>query len=124
MKDIAFERRNVNVEALHADLVAVLGSMSNGVSTGPFGVIVHLNDQVTPAQITQVRTIVESHDPSRLTAKQQAEIDRKTKLDQARQDYRGGEIDLSTYSGQNAIIQKLAQKILWLEREIADLRGG
>lgn len=56
--------------------------------------------------------------------KQAAEQQRKNKLNQARQDYGGAEIDLAAYGGQSALIQKIVQKILLLEREIADLRGG
>jgi len=60
----------------------------------------------------------------RYLLEQQAEVDRETKLNQARQNYGAAELDLTGFSGQPALIQQLAQKIVLLEREIADLREG
>lgn len=120
MQNLTF-KRPVNREALDAELRTAIGEGLIGISTGPSGVVIHVADSVSPQT---VQTVVNAHDPSRLTPKQQAEIDRKNKLDQARRDYGSAELDLASYGSQNAIIQKLAQKILWLEREIADLRGG
>ncbi|MBL8162622.1 MAG: hypothetical protein JNJ61_11600 [Anaerolineae bacterium] len=123
MKDIVVERGSVNIEALDTDLRSALGSQFVGVSAGPFGLRVHLADGATAAQETQAQQIVVAHDPARLTPKQQAEIDRKAKLEQARANYGADETDLTAFNGQPALIQKLAQKIVWLEREVASLHG-
>jgi hypothetical protein len=61
---------------------------------------------------------------SRYLAERQAEENRQTKLSQARQSYGAAELDLTAFSGQPALVQQLAQKIVLLEREIADLRRG
>jgi hypothetical protein len=61
---------------------------------------------------------------TRYQTERQAETDRRTRLAQARQNYRAPEMDLTAYGSQSAIIQRLAQKIAWLEQEVADLRGG
>ncbi len=122
MKDITIERSIVNIDALDADLRAALGDITTGFSAGGGRVVVHLLDSATPQQETLARQIVLAHDPTRLTQQQQQEAERRSKLDQARQDYGAAEIDLTMYDTQEPIIQQLAQKIAWLEREIADLR--
>ncbi len=122
MKDIIIERSTVNIEALDADLRAALGAATSGFTLGGGKVVVHLVDTATPQQEDQARQIVLNHDPTRLTPEQQADILRQAKLDQARKDYGAAEIDLTIYSGQGPIIQLLAQKIAWLECEIAGLR--
>lgn len=58
------------------------------------------------------------------TSTQQAEQQREQKLAQARQDYGTSELDVIAYGSQSVLIQKLAQKIVLLEREITDLRRG
>jgi hypothetical protein len=122
MKDVTIERSTVNIEALDAELRAALGAATTGFTAGGGKIVVHLLDSATPQQENLARQIVLAHDPARLTPQQQQEAERKTKLDQARRDYGAAELDLAPYAGQGPIIQKLAQKILWLEREIADLR--
>ena len=123
MQDITIARNNVNVEALDAELQAALGNLSRGVSTGPYGVMVHLDDRATEAQIAQVQAIVEDHDPSVLTPEQQARQQRQARLETLRQT-RGEALDPADYGGQDAPIQTLAQKLAWLEQEVIDLRGG
>jgi hypothetical protein len=87
-------------------------------------VIIHLQDNATPQQESQAMQIAQSHDPSKLTPEQQAAITRKSKLDQARRDYGATELDLQPFGGQPALIQQIAQKVVFLEREIAEMRGG
>lgn len=122
MKDITIERSTVNIDGLDAELRAALGAITTGFSLGGGKVTVHLLDAATPQQEAQARQIVLAHDSARLTPEQQAEALRKTRLDQARRDYGATEIDLAPYATQGPMIQQLAQKIAWLEREIADLR--
>jgi hypothetical protein len=122
MKDIAIERGIVNIDALDADLRADLGDITTGFSVVVGTVIVHLLDTATPQQENRARQIVLAHDPTRLTQQQQQQAERQARLDQARRDYGAAEIDLSVYASQGPIIQQLAQKIAWLEREITNLR--
>jgi hypothetical protein len=122
MKDITIERGIVNIDALDADLRAALGDITSGFSVSGGRVIVHLLDAATRQQEDQARQIVLNHDPTRLTQQQQQQAERQAKLDQARKDYGTAEIDLTVYASQGPIIQQLAQKIAWLEREVTDLR--
>jgi len=123
MKDITIERTAaINVEALDADLRAALGEFTSGFTAGSGRVVVHLLGTATPQHETLARQIVRDHDPARLTQQQQQEAQRKARLDQARADYGAVELDLTPYDSQGPIIRLLAQKILWLEREITDLR--
>jgi hypothetical protein len=122
MKDITIERGVVNIDALDSDLRAALGDSTSGFSVGGGRVIVHLLDSATRQQEDQARQIVLTHDPTRLTPQQQQQAERQARLDQARKDYGAAEIDLTVYASQGPIIQQLAQKIAWLEREISDLR--
>jgi hypothetical protein len=121
--DITIARNDVNDEGLNEEVRAAFGNLTSGISTGPYGVIVHLDDRVTPAQIAQAKAIVENHDPAVLSPRQQAEAQRQQRLASLRTG-RGAELDPATYSGEAAPIQTLADKIAWLEQEVLDLRGG
>jgi len=71
MKDILIERWNVNSTALDASLRAAFGEpVFGGISTGSYGVTVHLADDVTIEQIEQARQMVIDHDPAILTPEQ------------------------------------------------------
>lgn len=121
MKTITIQRSSVNIEALDAALQAVFGNRMSGISTGKYGVQVHLADDATPQEISQAKSIVTNHDPSVLTPEQQAEAQRQAVLEQART-ANATPLNVGDYSGQTALIQALAQKISWLEQEITDLR--
>lgn len=114
----------VNVPALDKALRDVLGATVFGVSYNGEEVTVHLADSATTAQLGQARSIALAHDPTQLTPDQQAEAARKVKLEQTRSDFGAADIDLAAYGSQPALIQKMAQKIAWLEQEITELRGG
>jgi len=122
MIEVTIPRASVNVEALDEQLRTALGAATSGFSVGRGEVTVHLSETATPTQIEQARAIVVSHDPAALTASQQAALMRRQKLDQARRDYGASEIDLAAYAGKDPLLAALAQKITWLEREIAALR--
>ena len=123
MTNITIERQGINDEALDAELRAALGNLVTGISSGPYGVIVHLDDQVTSAETNQARRMVENHDPEVLTPRQQAAQQRQQKLVQMR-GARTEDLDPADYSGETPSIQALAERIAWLEQEILDLRGG
>ncbi len=123
MKDIVIENvRAANIEALDQSLRATLGNLVFGLSYTAETLTVHLADNISKAQQNQARALVESHDPAVLTPQQQAELTRKTKLDQARQDYGASEIDLKAYEGKDTLLEQLAKKVAWLEREVDALR--
>ena len=121
MREITIQREIINFEALDAALRAELGEQLVGISTGPSGVTVYLTDNVTDEQEAEARDIVEDHDPTQLTSEQQAEIDRQQQLQQARDD-NAEPLPLDNYAAEPSLIQELAQRIAWLELEIADLR--
>jgi hypothetical protein len=121
MQTITIARNSVNVEALDANLRAALGAKAAGISTGPYGVAVHLSDEANQSDIDQVQTIVAAHDPVVLSAEQQARIDRQAALDSARA-ANATPVNLADYSGEAANMQQLAGKIAWLEQEIAALQ--
>lgn len=122
MKTMIFERFEINEESLAADLQAALGTLTSGVSSGPSGVIVYLDDNTTPQQMAEARRIVENHDPAALTPRQQAEQLRQQKLTSLRQS-RSTDLDPANYNGELESIQVLAEKIAWLEQEVLDLRA-
>ena len=123
MQNITIARNDVNDAALTEEVRAALGERVSGISTGPYGVIVHLDDRATPAQIAQVQTIVEAHNPAVRTPDQQADQQRQQRLASLRGG-RGEALDPADYNGEAALIQSLADKIAWLEQEVLDLRGG
>lgn len=123
MKDLTLDNITaVNLLALDAALRSALGSAVIGLTHNGASVIVHLTDDAPPAKVAQARALVLSHDPSQLTPDQQADILNQAKLEQARADF-AAELDLAIYSGKDPLLEKLAQKIAWLEREINALRA-
>lgn len=124
MKNISIELTAANVFSLDYDLRAALTTRFFGLTYDGKQITLVLDDTVTPEQVRQAQTIVATHDPARLTPDQQAAVLDAAKLDQARKDYAAAELDLSPYQGKDALLEKLAQKILWLERELNALRKG
>jgi hypothetical protein len=59
---------------------------------------------------------------TRYLAEQAVVEQSRQKLEQSRRDLKGADLDMVTFNSQPALIQRLAQKIAWLEQEIADLR--
>ena len=95
----------------------------SGVSYNASGVILHLSDRASAAQIAQAEQIVADHDPSVLTSDQQAAVDRSQRLAQMRAD-NAADLDVNDFSSEAAAIQDLAAKIAWLEQEVRELSGG
>lgn len=129
MREIQVQRESVNVEALDAALRAALGDVVFGISAGPEGVVAHLADSATAEQSAQARMLIEQHDPTLLTPEQQIKLERQRQLAQARA---AGEINPLPIDGAgyqtvagltDEALSRLAQKVAWLEREIASLRG-
>jgi hypothetical protein len=122
MIEVTVQRTSVNIEALDAQLRAALGHLTSGVSVSAGQVIVHLAETATPAHIETARAVAVAHDPAVLTPAQQTALQDRHKLEQARRDFGASELDLSTYQGKDPLLTLLAQKIAWLERELAALR--
>lgn len=122
MKNLTLELNAANILSLDYDLRAALGSRFYGLTYDGSHVTLVLDDTVTPDQVRQAQTVVLTHDPARLTPDQQAAVLNAAKLDQARKDYAAAELDLTPYQGKDPTLEKLAQKVLWLEREINALR--
>lgn len=124
MKTLAIELAAANVPGLDHDLRAALTTRFYGLTYDGKHVTLVLDDSVTPDQVRQAQTLVATHDPARLTPDQQAAVLNAAKLDQARKDYAAAELDLNPYQGKDTLLEKLAQKVLWLERELNALRKG
>jgi hypothetical protein len=117
-----------NAELLQEELVSALGTAGEGKKWYGFTsmdkeVLLYLAPNITPGDINRARRAVEQHDPARLTNKQQLENTRKVKLDQLRQ-ANTSDLTLTDFDAQPALIRGLAQKVAWLEQELAALRGG
>ncbi len=109
-----------NLPKLDEELKASLPDLVHGVSGRGKAVTVHLDDQATDSDVQTARDVVAAHDPTQLTVDQQD----AQQLEQERQDNFASPLDVSAYDTESATIQTLAQKVAWLEREIADLRGA
>ena len=83
-QDLVFEKALINPTQLHEELRAALGDVFTGVSTGNGQVRIHLREKLTQAAAAQVETILVAHDPTKLTAAQQAEAERQAQLDSLR----------------------------------------
>lgn len=124
MKTLSLTLAAANVPALDADLRAALGADFYGLTYDGQQATLILDERVTAAQLKQARTLVDTHDPARLTPRQQAAVLDAAKLDQARKAYGAAEIDLEGFKGKDTLLEQLAQKVLWLERELNALRSG
>jgi len=108
-----------NLRLLHEEIEAQLGAAFVGLSGRGKVLTLHLEDGATEADIDTARSTAESHDSQQMTAEQQKarqlETDRDSEL--------SARLNENDYSGETALIQALARKVAWLEREVADLRG-
>jgi len=124
MKTLTIERTNINGSALDTSLRSAFPKKFDGFTHNGEIVTLLFQDTVTDQELQQAESLVESHAPSKLTPDQQAEVDRKAKLDQARKDVGAVGLDTKAFNSQPVLIQQLAQKIAWLELEITQLKGG
>ena len=122
MKTLAIEIAAANITALDFDLRAALTGHFYGLTFDGKQVTLVLDEAVTGNEIRQAQKIVATHDPAKLTPDQQADVLQQAKLEQARKDFAASELDLSVYQGKDALLQTLAQKVVWLERELNALR--
>lgn len=121
MQQIEVERRQINSQALTAELRAVLGEQMLGLSTRPDAIVVYLADG--PIDETEIRRIVTNHDPAQLTARQQAQQQRRADLVAARAE-QNEVLNVSEFESLSPAMRQLARKLRWLELEVRSLRGG
>jgi hypothetical protein len=119
--DIMIKRKDINLEALDAELRAALPEVISGVSLSPAGVTVHFTGRAILPDQTSARQIVLAHDPARLTPAQEKAKARADKLRDAQRD-KGSDLDVSQFK--DALLNELARKVAWLEQEIIALREG
>lgn len=120
MENIVIERQGINVEALDETLRSTLGEQFRGLSASRGQVVLHMEDGIDQAGISQAMDLVNTHDPTVLTAKQQMEAD----MESQRVQY-AAELDVDAPENQSAdpVVNTILERLVWLEREIRDLRG-
>ncbi len=121
MIDIRFTRRTINIEALDRTLRDVLQERVIGVSAGASGIVIHLDDSASDAEIDTVGSILDAHDPALLSERQQCEQNRRDQLENDR-NTNETPIDLDDFLTQPQIVRELARRLAWIEREIRALR--
>jgi hypothetical protein len=123
MKEITISNlATINIEKLDGDLRSTLSSRYMGLSTRRGEVLVFMADDTPSAAVLEAQTLVENHDSAQLSAEQVAAIAEQEALADARA-VNGTNLDTSQFAGESAALQTLANKLLWLEREIRDLQG-
>ncbi len=123
MAALIIERHDLNPERLQDDLRELLGDDLIGISTRPGQIIVHLRDGTSAAQHDQARTAVRQHDAASPSAAQQQRQQRNERLARLRNQH-ANSIDLDTYPRADPLLRALAERIVWLEAEIAALRDA
>lgn len=124
MHDILLEKPELlNAEALEEQLRSIFGPALRGISTGSYGLRLHLAGPLSETQLAQARAAVRGHEAAKLTSRQQAALEVRQRLEQARMD-NTTPLNLQVYGAQDVLIRQLAQKIAWLEQELAALRSG
>jgi hypothetical protein len=104
--DLVYDKTPVNPARLQEELAAVLGLQFVGVSTGPNGLRVHIQNDMSAANQAKIAGIVAAHDASQLSTTQQAEADQQTALDALRKPW-----DQWTGEDQGAFIRLLAEQM-------------
>lgn len=110
MVDIEYLGRRANGELLHEQLLAA-GIVTAGVSVGPRGIVVHV-DETSALEV--VNAVVEAHDAKQFTARQLA----LEQLDFAVAEKRSENLILL---GDAATLADVRKKLQWLELELRRL---
>lgn len=125
MRDVIIERAIPNteaVDALHEALKSALGAKCSGITArlGVNGHIrYHLIDDATAEDDNKARQIILNHDFEMRTAKQQANAERRARLEVLRVEMANPVIRAD---GKPADIATLENKIEWLTLEVMHLR--
>ena len=118
MKTYRFPPRAVNPEALDAELRTAMPDSYASLLVSDSELRVFLNQDLPQSE---VQAVLDAHDPASLTPEQQAEQARQEALAEARRN-NASNLDGSQYDAEAPLMRQLAQKIIWLEQEIRDLR--
>ena len=116
MRNIQINRQQINIETLDQALREIIGDELIGISANSDGVIVHVKNTVT--NDADVRRIVQEHNASELSVRQQ----RKASVETARAE-QNDVLQLADFDADTASVQALARKVRWLELELRELRG-
>jgi len=127
MRELTFKKSGrVNTERLHEELVAWNDPVYVSLSTAPGKVIVRVEDAATRAQEGEVQALVENHDGTAKSQREQAreqQVTLKATLDAEL----GGVLDVADFSGLSALVlpgklEALAKRVRRIEVALA-LRG-
>lgn len=97
----------VNTQTLDDDLRETFGALISGVSTGPYGVRVHLATEATEQQRADVLALLEAHDPAKLSAKEAARLARRETIETNVSETTGIEADKLTAKQRDGLLLAL-----------------
>lgn len=121
MKSFEVKRDRINTDALNSAIRASLGDVYTGLSSKPGMVTLYFGDEASGTEMEAARDIAILHDPVVLSPRQEAENARRGVLASVRE-ANADSLDSSQYDSEAPLMRQLAQKIIWLEEEIRDLR--
>lgn len=122
MQDISFEAKNINPVLLDETIRQELGERAFGVSQTANEIVIHLSDEANARDLAQVYKIVEAHDATQLTNRQQEQRDRRQALKHLREE-NSGLFDLNIVGNERGAIRQIAKRLAQLELEIMAMRG-
>lgn len=118
MLNVTETLRDVNLALLTEEVRTLLGDLVYGTSSDNEMITLHLADGVTEADINAARNLLIQHDPTKLTAEQTQQRESAARLLVLREANRLP-LDLASYQNADANIRQLAERLTWLELEIA-----
>lgn len=120
--ELRIARDTINIELLDSELRSAMGEAYVGLSFAPNNVTAYLRDDISEALVTEARQIIQQHDAAELTYQQRATAELYAKLALLRTQ-NSIPLDEGEFAEEAPLIRLLAQKVGWLELEIAALRG-
>lgn len=121
MLNVSINVNNVNLEILTAQARALLSDLVLGASFEGGKAILHLSDNATDADITAATNVILSHDPAERTPEQEQQQESAARL-LAMRLANATPLDLAEYTTATPELRRLAEKIAWMELEIAARR--
>lgn len=122
MRELILQQKQVNLEGLDAQLRAALGERMLGLSLRAGVLIAHLSDAADTADQQRAHELAAAHKPDELTDAQRETANRLAVLASARAQ-QGPPLRADEVQALEPALRRLAQKLLWLEQEVIDLRG-
>jgi len=121
--EATFDPQPVNTELLHEELLAAMGDGFVGVCTGPSAVRVVFNRPLRAGESERIHDVLAAHDYMALSTRQAISRARQIDLETMRAAHPEA-LDVEQVVNDPDALEKLAQRVLWLETEILHLRGG